>query len=60
MSPDNRADAAAQSNRPVTPGSRHACVVGNHAAAHAGLARLEVRGNAVDAGVAAGGFLRVS
>lgn len=53
-SPSNRADAAAEANRPVIRGTRHACVAGHYLAAHAGFAILEAGGNAVDAGVAAG------
>ena len=54
LSPSNLADAAAEPNRPVVRGTRHACVSGHYLAAHAGFAILEAGGNAVDAGVAAG------
>src|ERR1700686_1353217 len=46
--------AGIESLRPLLLGTRHMAVAGHYGAAHAAFAVLEARGNAVDAGVAAG------
>jgi len=48
-----------ESLRPCLMGTQHMAVAGHYAAAHAAFAILEARGNAVDAGVAAGIALSV-
>lgn len=52
--------ANAQTSRPLLLGSRHMVSAGHPLAAHAALTVLEVGGNAVDAGVAAGFALNVT